>query len=244
MPLMLLIFFCKKFKMKEVMLILEVFMEVSLKIIHLKVFAITLELCIHNKMVQLKERKWLFKKWLRSCWMKMHYRNIFRLKPLITHVMSWIVFWLHPISIKLPISFWNIENPTLIFFFKVFGCKCFILNTKENLCKFDTKSEVGIFLGYSNSSKAYRVYNKRILVVEESMYITFDESNHSSMEEVVVNYVCSHPKELILGNLSRGAATRSSFSNTCEHAALISQIEPKSFSDAKNNEFFIMAMQE
>ena len=46
---------------------------------------------------------------------------------------------------------------------------------------------MGIFLGYSNSNKAYRVYNKRTLVVEESMHVTFDESNPSSTEKVVVD---------------------------------------------------------
>ena len=46
-------------------------------------------------------------------------------------------------------------------YFKVFGCKYFILNTKDNLGKFDSKSDVDICLGYSNSSKAYRVYNKK-----------------------------------------------------------------------------------
>ena len=63
----------------------------------------------------------------------------------------------------------------------------FILNTKENLDKFDPKSDVGIFLGYSNSSKANKVYNKRTLVVEESMHVTFDKSNPSSMEKGAVN---------------------------------------------------------
>ena len=33
----------------------------------------------------------------------------------------------------------------------------FILNTKENLGKFDSKYDVGIFLGYSNTSKTYSV---------------------------------------------------------------------------------------
>ena len=65
----------------------------------------------------------------------------------------------------------------------MFGCKCFILNTKDNLGKFDPKSNVGIFLGYSNSSKTYRVYNKNTLVVEESMHVSFYESNPSSTEK-------------------------------------------------------------
>ncbi|KAI5415607.1 hypothetical protein KIW84_040865 [Lathyrus oleraceus] len=59
----------------------------------------------------------------------------------------------------------------------VFGCKCFVLNNgKENLGKFDSKADEGIFLGYSQSSKAYRVYNKRLHIVEESMHVSFDES--------------------------------------------------------------------
>ena len=43
--------------------------------------------------------------------------------------------------------------------------------------KFDSKVNEGNFLGYSTSSKAYRVFNKRTLVVEESMHVIFDESN-------------------------------------------------------------------
>ena len=49
-------------------------------------------------------------------------------------------------------------------------------------------------------------------------------------------YVSFHPKDLILRDPSRGVTTRSSFRNTCEHAAFISQIEPKSFADAENDE--------
>ena len=37
-----------------------------------------------------------------------------------------------------------------------------------------------IFLGYSTSSKAYRVFNKRTLVVEESIHVVFDESRNQS----------------------------------------------------------------
>ena len=61
------------------------------------------------------------------------------------------------------------------------------MNIKDNLGKFDPKSNVCIFLSYSNTSKTYRVYNKRTLVVEESMHVTFDESNPSFMEKVVVD---------------------------------------------------------
>ena len=48
---------------------------------------------------------------------------------------------------------------------------------KKNLGKFDAKTDEGIFLGYSESSQAYRVYNKRLLTVEESLHVSFDESH-------------------------------------------------------------------
>jgi len=66
---------------------------------------------------------------------------------------------------------------------RVFGCKCFILNNgKDNLGKFDSKSYGGIFLGYSQHGHAYRVYNKRTMLVEESVHVNFDETNQDLQE--------------------------------------------------------------
>ena len=61
---------------------------------------------------------------------------------------------------------------------KSFDCKCFVLNNENQfLGKFDAKSDEAIFLGYALNSKAYRVFNKRTLIVEESVHVVFDESN-------------------------------------------------------------------
>jgi len=57
-------------------------------------------------------------------------------------------------------------------------------NGKENLGKFDEKLDNGIFLGYSLTSHAYRVYNKRFMTVEEFVYIVFYESNHVEQESI------------------------------------------------------------
>ncbi|KAL5560474.1 hypothetical protein UlMin_036685 [Ulmus minor] len=92
---------------------------------------------------------------------------------------------IRPILKKTPYELWKGRKPN-IKYFRVFGCKCFILNQKDDLGKFDSKSDVGIFLGYSSSSKSYRVYNRRTLVVEESVHIVFDESNPFSSEKVVI----------------------------------------------------------
>ncbi|GJV25467.1 retrovirus-related pol polyprotein from transposon TNT 1-94 [Tanacetum coccineum] len=61
-------------------------------------------------------------------------------------------------------------------YFKVFGSKCFVLNIKDYLTKFDPKSYEGVFLGYSQNSKVYIVLNKHTIKVEESLNVTFDES--------------------------------------------------------------------
>ena len=85
---------------------------------------------------------------------------------------------LRPILKKIPYELWKNKKPN-ISYFKFFGSKCFILNTKDNLGKFDSKSDVGLFLGYSTSSKDFRVFNKRTMVVEESIHVIFYESNNS-----------------------------------------------------------------
>ena len=84
---------------------------------------------------------------------------------------------IRPILKKTPHELFNGMKPN-IGHLKVFGCKCYVLNNgKENLGKFDEKAEVGIFFGYSLSSHVYRVYNKRLMTVEESIHVVFYESN-------------------------------------------------------------------
>ena len=74
---------------------------------------------------------------------------------------------------KTPYELWKGKKPN-ISYFHIFGSECFILNTNDKLSKFDPKSNP-VFLGYSSVPKAYRVYNKRTQVVEETIHITFKE---------------------------------------------------------------------
>ena len=57
-----------------------------------------------------------------------------------------------PILNKTSYELWN-NRKSKISYLRVFGCKCFILNIKDNLEKFDSKADKEIFLGYSTSSK-------------------------------------------------------------------------------------------
>ena len=83
---------------------------------------------------------------------------------------------------KTPYELWKGRKPK-IGYFKAFGCKCFILNDREHLDKFDPKSDEAIFLGYSTHSKAYRVYHKRNQTVVESIHVKFDETNTAGKEK-------------------------------------------------------------
>ncbi|GJZ75191.1 putative ribonuclease H-like domain-containing protein, partial [Tanacetum coccineum] len=65
----------------------------------------------------------------------------------------------------------------LIDFMKPFGCPVTILNTRDHLGKFDGKPDEGFFfLGYFVVSRAMRVFNKRIRIVEETLNIRFLEN--------------------------------------------------------------------
>ncbi|GKB05635.1 putative ribonuclease H-like domain-containing protein [Tanacetum coccineum] len=61
-------------------------------------------------------------------------------------------------------------------FMKPFGCHVTILNTLDKLGKFDGKSDDGFFVGYSLSSKAFRVYNIRTRIVQENLHVGFLEN--------------------------------------------------------------------
>nr|GEV77941.1 hypothetical protein [Tanacetum cinerariifolium] len=57
---------------------------------------------------------------------------------------------------KTPYELFNGRSPA-IGFLKPFGCHVMILNTLNNLGKFEEKGDEGYFIGYSMSSKAFRV---------------------------------------------------------------------------------------
>jgi len=82
--------------------------------------------------------------------------------------------YIRPILEKTTYELFKGRKPNICYFHQ-FGCTCYILNNKLYLKKFDAKAQRRIFLGYSERSKAYRVYNSETLCVEESMHVKFDD---------------------------------------------------------------------
>ncbi|GJU86757.1 ribonuclease H-like domain-containing protein [Tanacetum coccineum] len=76
---------------------------------------------------------------------------------------------------KIPYELFRGRTPALSFM-RPFGCHVTMLNTLDHPGKFDGKSDEGFFVGYSTTSKAFRVYNTRTRKVEENLHINFLEN--------------------------------------------------------------------
>ena len=65
----------------------------------------------------------------------------------------------------------------------------FCLNTKNNLGKFGAKPYEAILNGYTNTRKAYTVFNRSILIIEKSMHVNFEESNALVKNVVEIDFL-------------------------------------------------------
>ncbi|GJR57323.1 retrovirus-related pol polyprotein from transposon TNT 1-94 [Tanacetum coccineum] len=60
-------------------------------------------------------------------------------------------------------------------FFHVFGALCYLTNDSENLGKLQPKADIGIFIGYAPTKKAFQIYNRRTRRIIETIHVDFDE---------------------------------------------------------------------
>ena len=78
-------------------------------------------------------------------------------------------------------------------YFRIFGSTCFILKDRENVRKFDSRSDERVFLGYFSTSKTYQVYNKRTKKMMEMVNVVIDETSKSGYEKIIEEI----PKEIL-----------------------------------------------
>ncbi|GJT99663.1 retrovirus-related pol polyprotein from transposon TNT 1-94 [Tanacetum coccineum] len=77
------------------------------------------------------------------------------------------------------------DKPPDLSYLHVFGALCYPTNDSENLGKLQPKADIGIFIGYAPTKKAFRIYNRRTRRIMETIHVDFDEltamaSEHSS----------------------------------------------------------------
>ncbi|GJU24231.1 retrovirus-related pol polyprotein from transposon TNT 1-94 [Tanacetum coccineum] len=71
---------------------------------------------------------------------------------------------------KTPYELMQDKKPDLSFLY-VFGSLCYPTNDHEDLGKFDVKADIGIFIGYAPAKKAFRIYNRRTMIITETIHV-------------------------------------------------------------------------
>nr|GFA39713.1 hypothetical protein [Tanacetum cinerariifolium] len=70
-----------------------------------------------------------------------------------------------------------------ISFLHVLGALCYPKNDRKDIGKLGAKGDIGFFIGYSADSRAYRVFNRRIKKIMETMNVSFDELSAIAFEQ-------------------------------------------------------------
>nr|GFA80269.1 hypothetical protein [Tanacetum cinerariifolium] len=68
-------------------------------------------------------------------------------------------------------------------FLHVFGALCYPTNDSENLGKLQPKADIGIFIGYAPTKKAFRIYNSHTRRIVETIHVDFDELKAMASEQ-------------------------------------------------------------
>jgi hypothetical protein len=92
--------------------------------------------------------------------------------------------YLHKYLNKTPYEIITGKKPS-VHYFRVFWCKCFILNEKPKASKSASKVDEGFLIGYGTNEDAYSVFNKTTGCVETTIDVKFDESNGSHESKLV-----------------------------------------------------------
>nr|GFA17013.1 hypothetical protein [Tanacetum cinerariifolium] len=83
---------------------------------------------------------------------------------------------------KTPYELLHSKLPDLSFF-HVFGALCYPTNDSENLGKLQPKPDIGIFIGYAPTKKAFRIYSRRTRRIVETIHVDFDELTAMASEQ-------------------------------------------------------------
>jgi hypothetical protein len=82
---------------------------------------------------------------------------------------------------KIPYELSNGRKPNIAYF-RIFGCKCYILKKGTRLSKFEKKYDEGFLLAYSTTSKAYRAWNLAVVLLRRFMMWTLMKPMVSKMK--------------------------------------------------------------
>nr|GEY06984.1 hypothetical protein [Tanacetum cinerariifolium] len=96
---------------------------------------------------------------------------------------------------KSPYELINKRKPN-IKFFRVFGCRCYLLNDYEDVGKLKAKRDIEVFVGYLKESAAFRIYKKRTRKIHESVNVNFDEISEMASKQFSLEHGLSNLNEM------------------------------------------------
>nr|GFA37341.1 putative ribonuclease H-like domain-containing protein [Tanacetum cinerariifolium] len=75
----------------------------------------------------------------------------------------------------------------------------YLFNDYDDVGKLKAKGDIGVFVGYSKESAAFRIYNKRTRKIHESVNVNFDEISEMAIKQrrEMFNNMCFFPYGLI-----------------------------------------------
>ncbi|GJU71342.1 retrovirus-related pol polyprotein from transposon TNT 1-94 [Tanacetum coccineum] len=101
---------------------------------------------------------------------------------------------------KTPYELLHDRKPDLSYL-HVFGALFYPTNDGEDLGKLKPKADIGIFVGYAPTKKAFRIYNKRTRMIIETIHVDFDELTAMASKQFSSG---PEPKLLTPGTISSG----------------------------------------
>nr|GFA77998.1 hypothetical protein [Tanacetum cinerariifolium] len=118
---------------------------------------------------------------------------------------------------KTPYELLHRKLPDLSFFY-VFGALCYPTNDSENLGKLQPKADIGIFIGYAPTKKAFQIYNRRTRRIVETIHVDFDELTAMASEQCSSGPVLN---EMTPGTISSGLVVVNQAPEVIAHVAKV-----------------------
>nr|GEZ53444.1 retrovirus-related Pol polyprotein from transposon TNT 1-94 [Tanacetum cinerariifolium] len=116
-------------------------------------------------------------------------------------------------------------------FFRVFGCRCFLLRDYEDVGKLMAKGDIRVFVGYLKESAAFRIYNKRTRKIHENVNVNFDEISEMASKQFSLEPGLSNLNET--GKSSNPAVSQMSETSKKDLEDLFHNFYDEYFDDSK-----------
>ncbi|GJR61898.1 retrovirus-related pol polyprotein from transposon TNT 1-94 [Tanacetum coccineum] len=123
---------------------------------------------------------------------------------------------------KTPYELLHDRKPDLKYF-HVFGALRYLTNDNKDLGKLKPKADIGIFIGYSPTKKAYRIYNKQTRLIMDTIHVEFDKLTSMAFKQF-----SSGPELQLMtsGSISLGLMQNLSSSTPYPSPSVVSRVSP------------------